>query len=120
MIIYRFDAGVGKPIDQFGSVNITFSRIAFLKTATWISCMNVGKNGVVGYHQATIPQLFLVVEGEGWVRGESAERHSIKAGQAAFWAKGEYHESGSKSGMTAILIEVENETFDVSAYLQEL
>jgi hypothetical protein len=45
--------------------------------------MNLGKDGVVGFHQATCPQLFLVVAGKGWVTDESRERISIESGQAA-------------------------------------
>lgn len=69
--------------------------------------MRLGANGTAGYHQATVPQLFLVVLGQGWVTGPTRERVPIAAGQAAFWEKGEWHESGSNSGMTAIVIESE-------------
>jgi hypothetical protein len=36
---------------------------------------------------------------------------------AAFWADGEWHESGSESGMTVIVIE--GETLDAAQYLTE-
>lgn len=55
-----------------------------------------GSGGVVGYHQATVRQPSLVVAGEGWGRGEEAERTPIAAYPAAFWAAGEWHESGSE------------------------
>jgi len=67
-----------------------------------------------------MPQLFLVVQGEGWVRGESPETRSITTGYAAFWEKDEWHESGTESGMTAIVIEVESDTFDAGKFLQEV
>jgi len=70
--------------------------------------MQIGVGGVVGYHQAVGPQLFLVVEGAGWARGEGPERRTIRAGQAAFWEDGEGHESGSEQGLVAIVIEGEN------------
>jgi hypothetical protein len=70
--------------------------------------MYVGSKGVIGYHQAVTPQLFLIVEGKGWVRGGSSdERMPIGMGQAAFWEKGEWHESGTDTGMTAIVMEGE-------------
>lgn len=74
-----------------------------------INCAYLEPNGVIGFHKATIPQLFLVVQGEGWVRGEAPEsRRPIKAGEAAFWDEGEWHESGTETGMVVILIEGED------------
>jgi hypothetical protein len=59
-------------------------------------------------HRAAAPQLFIVIAGGGWVRGETDERFPITSGQAAFWEKGELHASGSESGMTVIVIEAED------------
>jgi hypothetical protein len=67
--------------------------------------MHIGAGGMVGYHPAVTPQLFLLVQGEGWVRGKAAEQVPIHAGQAAFWQEGEGHASGSAAGMIAIVIE---------------
>ncbi|WP_245752285.1 cupin domain-containing protein [Planifilum fulgidum] len=50
-------------------------------------------------------QLFLVVSGSGRVRGEASDRVPIRAGEAVFWEAGEGHESGTETGMTAIVIE---------------
>ncbi len=105
MKIYRFDPGVGKGIDRYNSSRFIISRIAHLLDDAVINCAYLDANGVIGYHQANIPQLFLVVQGEGWVRGESLERTLIKTGHAAYWEKGEWHESGTQTGMTAIIIE---------------
>lgn len=112
---FRFDAEAGKVIDKFNSVNLVMARIIRTNHAASIGCMHIGQGGVVGYHQAVVPQLFLVVQGEGWVRGEEEERTSIKAGQAAFWEGGEWHESGSETGMTAIVIE--SESLDPEAFM---
>lgn len=104
--LYRFDASAGHAVTQFGSDNVVMSGIQrSADGALQIGCMYIGTQGVVGSHQATTPQLFLVVEGTGWVRGEDAKRHPITPGQAAFWEAGEWHESGSDFGMTAIVLE---------------
>lgn len=107
MNIFRFDPEVGKSIDRYNSSGFTISKIAHLSAETFIHCAYLNSGGVIGYHQATVPQLFLVVKGEGWVRSESNERIPIYAGQAALWQKGEWHESGTDIGMTAIIIEAE-------------
>ena len=119
MKILCFDDRFGRTIDDFGSTNVVFSRLARLTADAHISAMHVGPDGVIGYHQATLPQLFLVVQGDGWVRGRTAERTRIQAGQAIFWEAGEWHESGTETNMVAIVIEIETEEFDPTEYLRE-
>jgi quercetin dioxygenase-like cupin family protein len=112
MIIYRFDQEAGRAIEAFDSTNLIMSRIVTSeKSGSFhIGCMHLEANGNVGYHQAPTNQLFLVVQGEGWVRGGDHDKMNIKAGQAAFWITGEWHESGTESGMMAIVIE--SDSFD--------
>ena len=105
MKLFRFDPDVGKKIDSYGSSGFIISRIAHLLDEATIHCAFLDANGLIGYHRAATSQLFLVVQGEGWVRGESAHKTSIKAGQAAYWNKSEWHESGTEPGMVAIIIE---------------
>lgn len=71
----------------------------------FVGCMHIPPRGLVGHHQATIPQLFMVVSGEGWVRGGEGDRHQVKTGDAALWAADEWHEAGSEMGMTVVVIE---------------
>jgi len=67
----------------------------------------------------SVDQLFLVVEGEGWVRGKDDSKPvPISAGQAAFWEAGEGHESGSEEGMVAMVIE--GEKLNPESYMQLL
>ena len=105
MKLFRFDPEIGRMIDQYSSSGVILSKVVHLFGEAVVSCAYLDANGVIGYHQATIPQLFLVVQGEGWVRAESSGKTSIKAGQAAYWEKGEWHESGTQTGMAVIIIE---------------
>ena len=109
----------GREIESFGSENLRQTWIAHLTDKVHISYFQLGAQGLVGYHQATTPQLFLVIQGEGWVRGEADERTEIKAGQAVYWEAGEWHESGTDTGMQAIVIEIETDDFDPAEYLKE-
>lgn len=106
MQLFRFDAAVGRPITQFNS-HFVISPIIRTTNPARISCMHIGAGGVVGYHQATVPQLFLVVQGSGWVTSTDRVHHLITAEQAAFWDGGEWHESGSDDGMMVIVVEAE-------------
>jgi hypothetical protein len=108
MKLLRFDLEVARGIDRYNSAGFHLAKIAHLFDESVIQCAYLTANGVIGYHQATIPQLFLVVRGAGWVRGETLDRTSIETGQAAYWEKGEWHESGTEAGMTAIIIEAMN------------
>lgn len=105
MKIFRFDRGVGKSIDTYNSSGFVITRILHLFDEAVINCAYLEPNGVIGFHKAANPQLFLVIEGQGWVRDGSSERVSVKAGVAAYWEEGEWHESGTETGMTAIIIE---------------
>ncbi len=116
MKIYRFDPQVGQPISAFGSSGVTFSRIVKPGEAVHIGGMNISTGGV-GYHQATTRQLFIVVQGAGWVRGAEAEHTPIGAGHAAYWQAGEWHESGSEDGMVAIVIE--GDTIEPGMFMAE-
>ena len=107
MRVFRFDMEAGYPIERFDSGNAVFSRIVRTDSPVSVGCIHLGADSVVGYHPAVVNQLFLVVAGKGWVRGEEELRIPITAGQAVFWTAGEGHESGSESGMTAIVIEGE-------------
>lgn len=105
MKIFRFDREVGKEIEQFGSVKAIISQILHLEEEAVISSVYLQPEGKIGYHQAAAPQLFLLVQGQGWIRGETDEVIDVREGQAVFWEQGEWHESGSDTGMIAVIIE---------------
>ncbi len=108
MIMYWFDPQEGRKIRNYGSTNVKISRTIRLTADAHISFLHLGANGVLGYHQAAAPQLCWLVQGEGWVRSESDQRTPIVMGQAAFWEKNEWHESGTDTGMTVVVIESES------------
>lgn len=121
MRIFRFDAEVAYPITQHDSKNVAMGRgVRFSghDGQVQVGCFHIAPGGVVGYHQATFKQLLMVVQGSGWVRGAEPERTPISAGQAAFWDTGEWHESGSESGMIAIV--VESDALDPAEHMPEV
>lgn len=104
MEIYTFNKENGRQIDQFNS-NFFMSRIIGTDQAAHIGCMYLEEQGVIGFHQAVVPQLLLILNGEGYVRGESEDYINVQAGDAIFWNKGEWHETKTDTGVTAIVIE---------------
>ncbi len=70
-----------------------------------VGCMRLEAGGLIGMHPAGTPQLLAVVEGEGWIRGEDGVKTPVTTGGAVFWSEGEMHETGTDSGMMAIVVE---------------
>jgi hypothetical protein len=119
MRLYSFGAANGHSITHFGSEHLTITGIVHVTSGdVHIGCMHLGPGGRVGAHQADTPQLFLVVRGEGWVRGPEPERTAIVVDQAAFWEADEEHESGTETGMVALVIE--GDTLDLDRLLRLL
>jgi len=104
--VFSFGLPYGQSITKYDS-NFVMSRIVRTNTDTRIGCMYLDADGVIGYHQTVQPQLLLIVSGEGEVRGEKEEYVKVAVGEAVFWQQGEWHETKSSTGMTAIVIESE-------------
>lgn len=115
MKIFRFDEGTGKSIVAYGSQKAIWSEVVKIEAGASVSCIHIGTGGILGHHPAADQQLFMVVDGEGWVSGENKTPVRITADQAAFWEKGEKHEAGSESGMMVIVIEAQQ--LDPQAYM---
>lgn len=110
MKIFNFGKDNGKEITVFNSSNSRFSKIIQPHHSVHIGCIHIGPQGVVGSHPATVHQLFVVLNGQGWVVGREGIRYRIESGQAAYWEPEEMHESGSEEGMTVMVIEGEDLT----------
>ena len=100
---FRFDADLGRHVTRFGS-DFVISRL-FHSGELHVGCMRLGPGGLIGMHPASTPQLLAIVEGEGWICGPEGDRTSVSAGTAVFWSEGEMHETGTDSGLVAMVIE---------------
>ena len=107
MEIFQFDRRE-KIINYFGSQGLRATRIAAghgLGVEVRLTCLTLGPNGVIGTHPATVPQLFLVISGEGWTAGPDGERIPVAAGQGVRWDAGEVHTTGTRTGLVAVAVE---------------
>nr|WP_304217012.1 cupin [Fredinandcohnia onubensis] len=114
MEFYKFSKDSGKQITKFNS-DFVMSRIIQTDKETHIGCMYLEENGIIGFHQAVVPQLLLILNGEGYVRGDKEEYIKVQAGDAVFWEKDEWHETKTDKGLTAIVIE--GEELDPSSFM---
>lgn len=107
MEMIRFGPEKSRQIGRYGS-NFQMTPVHAEPGAFFVGAMYIPAGGLVGYHPATCPQLFMVVSGSGWVRaGDEGERVPVTAGDAALWQKGEKHEAGSDEGMNVVVLEYE-------------
>ncbi|WP_335872394.1 cupin [Bacillus sp. 2205SS5-2] len=109
MEIYQFTKETGKKIKKFNS-DFIMSHITQTQKTAHIGCIHLDPNGVIGYHQAVVAQLLLIVNGEGLVKGETGEFIKVHSGEAVFWEKDEWHETKTDTRLTAIVIESEELT----------
>lgn len=107
MKIFDFSEKVGKQITAFQS-NFIMSKIVNHQGNIHIGAMHLKENGIIGYHEAVVSQLLLIVGGEGYVCGANKEKMKVEVGQAVFWEKGEPHETSTEHGLMAIVMEAED------------
>ena len=104
MEIYNFKKTCGKRITHYSS-DFVMTKILQTSEAASIGVMYLEENGIVGYHQAMTPQLLLIVSGAGFVSVDQEEYVQVGEGDAIFWQHGEWHETKTETGMTAVVIE---------------
>ncbi|WP_339280080.1 cupin domain-containing protein [Lysinibacillus sp. FSL P2-0066] len=107
MQIIQFTQDLANPIHQYKSVDTFYRKITKTEMPTTIGFIYIEPGGVVGMHDAPVPQLFIVINGEGWISGVDAEKITLKTGQGVLWQQGQAHESGSITGLTALVIQAE-------------
>ncbi|EJQ72070.1 cupin [Bacillus mycoides] len=98
MKIFDFSAEAGKHISAFQS-NFIMTKILNHQGNIHIGAMHLQENGIIGYHEAVVSQLLLIVD------GADKEKVKVEAGQAVFWVKDEFHETSTEKGLMAIVNE---------------
>ena len=106
MKLVRFDAA--DPITRFDSRGATIGGIARCRGEVRLSLAVLGPGGAIGLHEAASPQLLLVVEGAGRVRGADGEPAEVQAGGGVLWEAGEQHETTTERGLRAVVVEADS------------
>ncbi|MEO4052182.1 cupin [Solibacillus sp. CAU 1738] len=104
MKFYKFASTKGNFVTHFNS-HFFMNKIIQTNSEAQIALMTLEENGVVGYHQAVVPQMLVILDGEGYVRSNSSDFTFIKKGEAVLWDKDEWHETKTKTGLIALVIE---------------
>jgi len=92
--------------DRFDSRQVRLWQAGVLDGAdkTRVHVARYESGSLLGRHPTKLWQLFMVIEGSGWVSGDDEVRHSISSSEAVLWHPEEEHESGSDSGMSALIL----------------
>ena len=96
-----------RPITEYGSKGATVKPLARSATASVVR-IELAAGGLLGMHEAPVGQLFLVVDGSGWTRTTDVSAQPIKTGSVVYWSAGEMHETGTETGLAAIVVEGED------------
>ena len=107
MKIYRFNPRVDREDEQLDSVKAIIAKVLQLDNNAKVNAVYLHPNERISHQQALTQQLLLVVDGEGWMMSRTNELSTIRAGQAIFWEANEIQESGTETGITAVIIEGE-------------
>jgi mannose-6-phosphate isomerase-like protein (cupin superfamily) len=93
------------PISEYQSHGASAVHLADGQGPSHAYVVHVAPGGQIGPHPAGFDQLFLVVQGSGWVAASDGVRQSISKGQAAFISAGELHSKCSEVGMVAVMLQ---------------
>lgn len=95
----------GRSVTRFGSEGFTAGTVA-RGDSLQIGVLRLDAGGCIGRHPAVERQILLLLEGDASVSGDF-DHPSVELGpgQAATWEPNESHETRSRTGMTALVIE---------------
>ena len=106
MRVIEFSRNRAQPIELFASSSASSVRLADGRGEAHVYCVYFEPGGCIGEHPTGFGQLFLVMDGSGWVAGADGSRVTLTAGQGAIFENGERHSKGSEGGMTALMVQV--------------
>ena len=107
MRIIDFPRDHARPIELFDAVDAANVHLGSGRGEAHAYCVYFSPGGNIGPHPAGFAQLFLVVEGSGWVAGSDGIRLPLTTGKGAHFAPGEVQSKGSDSGMTVIMVQAD-------------
>lgn len=94
------------PILLYDSAGATSGEWAAGEGEAHVHVIRFAAGGAIGPHPAGFGQLFVPIDGAGWVSGADGARHPVRVGQVATFERGEMHGKGSDVGMTVLMIQV--------------
>jgi quercetin dioxygenase-like cupin family protein len=91
-----------RPITHFDSRGFCVQTVG---RSAHVIMVRLDPQGRLGRHRAVIDQALLVVEGDAQVSGAQSEPVEVRPGHIVVWRGGEEHETATRTGLTAVIIE---------------
>jgi quercetin dioxygenase-like cupin family protein len=96
---------VASAVENYGAQSTASVHLGSGSGESHAYVLHFEAGGEIGEHETSFGQLFVVVDGAGWVASGS-DRHDVEVGDAVFLPRGVMHAKGSRSGMTAVMIQM--------------
>jgi quercetin dioxygenase-like cupin family protein len=106
MHIREFAFATSQAVTEFASRATRVQRVGNGAGEAHAYLIRIDAGGAIGAHPAGFGQLFVPLEGSGWVSGSDGVRQSVRPGQVACIEVGETHSKGSEEGLTALIVQV--------------
>ena len=103
--LLRFDRTVARAVENYGAQLAASVHLGSGSGESHAYVVHFDAGGEIGEHETGFGQLFVVVDGSGWVLCGS-DRYEVESGEAVFIPRGVVHAKGSESGMTAVMIQM--------------
>ena len=106
MILFSSAARALTPVVDFQSHDTGAAEMATGFGEAHVHIVQIAAGGEIGPHVAGFGQLFVCLEGSGWVAAADGARVPISHGDVAYFSRGERHSKGSAVGLRALIVQV--------------
>ena len=106
MILFNAAARALIPVVDFQSRDTGAAELATGYGDAHVHIVQIAAGGEIGPYVAGFGQLFICLDGRGWVAAGDGERVAISHGEVAYFARGERHSKGSAVGLRALIVQV--------------
>jgi quercetin dioxygenase-like cupin family protein len=90
------------PVDRFDSAGFSVGPAG---TSLHAVVVRLEPGGRIGRHPAVLAQALVPILGSGLASGADGTPHEISPGQAVLWRPGEEHETSTRTGLVALVLE---------------
>src|SRR5262245_19682837 len=104
MRLIQLSSIYAEPITLFEAEGASSAVLAVGGGKARVHWLQFEPGGKIGEHPTGFGQLFIVLEGSGWVASADGRRVEVQIGQGAYFDKGERHSKGSDHGMKVLMI----------------
>lgn len=92
-------------VQEFGSVGF---HVGVAGRSLHVVVARLDAEGRIGRHPAVADQALVPITGMCSVSGADGGWHDLSPGEVALWVRGEEHETSTRAGVTALILEGED------------